>query len=417
MMRWGDPPSVLTEIYNTNLSSEPTGPALSQSVGLIYPVKAITYWGRHRFWMTFVTLHAGTIYAIVSRPTPSDAPIPHFWKYDKDNSYYPRGNRLFSLDDGATWTSYPDSDHIFAEFGNPPLPSPDPPPPINNFAPLNIIQTLTPDGVIITLSTNVPCHLTCYWTDKHPLKHKTSRTDRGLPTLTAIYYCFVAWQTLEQSELGDTMYHTFVFSPWPVCETRWFTFKGNVADIESPSIGPIFTKHLTQHLPLAFDLRPIAPGIQCLISTEVGQPCPNHWANLNDTFPDGDSSMIWHSIFEWKHDLYTIETPSLPIYTPTKVTLCGTFKKLGPHVITPLAQFAIRTHSTTYLYAILDTPIFDWQLFTHDLILNPFTGISWTPAEILDLQIGVGLGMYQHAGINYSTAACTQVYVNIPFTP
>ncbi|GAI52757.1 unnamed protein product, partial [marine sediment metagenome] len=44
-------------------------------------------------------------------------------------------------------------------------------------------------------------------------------------------------------EAGDTLTHTFIKEPWPVCETRWFTFKGDVDTLWTASAGPIFKKH------------------------------------------------------------------------------------------------------------------------------------------------------------------------------
>ncbi|MBA7588554.1 hypothetical protein ES708_30614 [subsurface metagenome] len=123
--------------------------------------------------------------------------------------------------------------------------------------------------------------------------------------------------------------------------------------------------------------------------------------------------MIWQTVFGWKHDLYNIETPPLFTYTPTKVTLCATLKRLGLHHITLMAMLNIRTHNTVYHYAVPDSFNFNWALYTHELENNPFTGNPWTPDEILDLQIGIGLGMYKPNAINYPTAACTQVYALI----
>ncbi|GAI61039.1 unnamed protein product [marine sediment metagenome] len=60
-----------------------------------------------------------------------------------------------------------------------------------------------------------------------------------------------------------------------------------------------------------FILRPNAPGYQCEISNEEGDPCPNHWNNVNDIIPDGDITVLWQTVFGWKNDLYKIEAPPL----------------------------------------------------------------------------------------------------------
>lgn len=111
------------------------------------------------------------------------------------------------------------------------------------FAVLNISYSLYNTGILITISTNNPCHLTCYYTDKEPLKHATARTIRGITLPWGNYFCFVAWKTVEQTEPGDTLIHTFNLTDWLGCQTRWFTFRGTVEEQLSPSAGPIFEKH------------------------------------------------------------------------------------------------------------------------------------------------------------------------------
>ncbi|MBA7687030.1 hypothetical protein ES703_95490 [subsurface metagenome] len=114
---------------------------------------------------------------------------------------------------------------------------------MNNFAVLDIKQEYPPSSILITITTDVPCHLTCYITDKEPQIHKTSRNQRGLTLLWGVYYCFVAWTPLEQIEWGDTLIHTFLITPWLSCETKWVAFRGTVAGELSPSVSCIFQKH------------------------------------------------------------------------------------------------------------------------------------------------------------------------------
>ncbi len=114
---------------------------------------------------------------------------------------------------------------------------------MNNFAVLSIYYFPTPTSIIITISTNTPCHLTCYYTDKEPGSHRTSRNQRGLTLPWGVYYCFVAWESLEQTEPGDTLIHTFEIPTWSYCQTKWFAFRGTVAGELSPSVSPIFKKH------------------------------------------------------------------------------------------------------------------------------------------------------------------------------
>lgn len=122
---------------------------------------------------------------------------------------------------------------------------------MNNFAILNLKYDYLTDGIAITTTTNIACHLTLYWTDIPPRRHPTARVFRGFETPWGAYFCFVGWRAVEQIEAGDTLTHTFLLHPWEICETRWFIFRGTVNDITSPSVGPIFTYHCDHYLTTA----------------------------------------------------------------------------------------------------------------------------------------------------------------------
>lgn len=114
---------------------------------------------------------------------------------------------------------------------------------LNNFAVMTIAYTHTFDTMVITITTNNTCHLTCYWTDKEPLQHFTSRVVRGLTVPWGTYFCFVGWRAIEQLEAGDTLSHTFHIPDLVYCQTIFFTFRGTVAGVLSPSVAPIFKRH------------------------------------------------------------------------------------------------------------------------------------------------------------------------------
>lgn len=217
-IRCGDTRSnIYVRIYYADAHHEPHGEILSAgniTFGKEYQ-NGFTY--KMRCKMTPWKLTAGEYYAIIL-----DTPIIHFpvknaWLYDKDDATYPRGLRISSPDGGITWTKHYNDDHIFVEWGNPPLSKPDPPPPIQHFAPQGITYIHGPTDIFVILETAVPCHLTCYYTDTKPLKHATFAIVRGLEVPWDTYFCFVTWKTLEQTEPGDTFYHTFYFTEWPHC--------------------------------------------------------------------------------------------------------------------------------------------------------------------------------------------------------
>ncbi|MBA7585924.1 hypothetical protein ES708_27917 [subsurface metagenome] len=114
---------------------------------------------------------------------------------------------------------------------------------LQHFAVLYLSYSHTATSVIITCTTNNPCHLTCYYTDKQPLRHATSRVVRGLSLPWGAYWCFVAWNSVEQQEAGDTLTHTFEVPDWSYCQTKWFTFRGTVAGEVSPSVSALLKHH------------------------------------------------------------------------------------------------------------------------------------------------------------------------------
>ena len=122
---------------------------------------------------------------------------------------------------------------------------------MNNFAVMSISYTNTEDTMIVTVVSNNPCHLTCYYTFKEPLQHYTERVVRGLIVPWGTYFCFVAWKTVEQIEAGDTITHTFHIPGLVYCQTVFFTFRGTVAGVLSPSVAAIFKRHFDPWISLA----------------------------------------------------------------------------------------------------------------------------------------------------------------------
>ena len=114
---------------------------------------------------------------------------------------------------------------------------------LQHFAVLEVSYSHFETSIVITCTTNNPCHLTLYYTDKEPLRHATSRVVRGLSLPWGAYWCFVAWNSVEQQEAGDTYIHTFEVPDWSYCQTKWFTFRGTVAGEVSPSVSALLKHH------------------------------------------------------------------------------------------------------------------------------------------------------------------------------
>ncbi|MBA7689594.1 hypothetical protein ES703_98102 [subsurface metagenome] len=130
-------------------------------------------------------------------------------------------------------------------------PPPPPPPTVARWFPYYLSQTHIAGGFKVVLLTKPECHLWLYWTDKEPWVHVSSRNERGLYVPWNAYWCFVDWHTIEQEEADDTTKHTFIWTGWEVCQTKWFRFHGNIDDVESPSDTAIFKKHYPFVIPAA----------------------------------------------------------------------------------------------------------------------------------------------------------------------
>lgn len=110
----------------------------------------------------------------------------------------------------------------------------------------SIWYEITATGYIVTITTNHPCHLWMRWTNITPVIHHHLSPERGASFDISTRYCFVGYHDNEQEEDGDTYEHTFIKEPWPVCETRWFYFIGQVSAGSSASDTAIFIKHRHQ---------------------------------------------------------------------------------------------------------------------------------------------------------------------------
>ncbi len=114
---------------------------------------------------------------------------------------------------------------------------------LQHFAVLQVAYLHKNTSILITCTTNNPCHLTCYYTDKKPVRHTTSTVKRGVSLPWGAYFCFVAWKSVEQQEPGDTLTHTFEIPDWSYCQIKWFTFRGTVAGELSPSVTALIKHH------------------------------------------------------------------------------------------------------------------------------------------------------------------------------
>jgi len=99
------------------------------------------------------------------------------------------------------------------------------------------------NGYIITVTTDIPCHLYLRYTVSPPRIHVIPTYKRGIQIHGDPYFCFVAYTENEQEEAGDTLIHTFIKFNWPVCQTRYFYFVGSVSGTFCVSTSAVFKLH------------------------------------------------------------------------------------------------------------------------------------------------------------------------------
>lgn len=132
-----------------------------------------------------------------------------------------------------------------------PVPPPPPIPPPDKWAAEDLQQVPVPDGYTFLLHTDRPCHLWLRYTLKEPWRHSKPIYRRGVYLRGDIRFCFVEYVDVEQEEPGDTLDHTWTLLNWPICQTRWLYYHGQINGVNTPSVSPIFIKHR----PVLFNVR------------------------------------------------------------------------------------------------------------------------------------------------------------------
>jgi len=104
-------------------------------------------------------------------------------------------------------------------------------------------------GFTITTISDVACHMWLRHTLVAPQKHPKPVFRRGLFIMSDARFCFVAFDDLEQNEAGDTYVHTFTWTGWESCQTRYFYFWATNSGEPMHSTSPIFSKHYLWEAP------------------------------------------------------------------------------------------------------------------------------------------------------------------------
>lgn len=159
------------------------------------------------------------------------------------------------------------------------------------------------DGCTITAYTFHACHLWCRLTTIEPQEHIIPYVVRGVALHSNKRYCFVSYIDIEQEEAGDTYVHTFIVTPWPNHQTRWYYFHGRIGGTISPSTSGIF-KH-THTLP------PWGPPVwmACPFQQDVllGAGINVDWESARSQYPVTLDDRIGENIStRWYNDKYLV---------------------------------------------------------------------------------------------------------------
>ncbi len=159
-------------------------------------------------------------------------------------------------------------------------------------------------GVLITVTTDVPCHCFVRLTTHEPWIHKKPSLRRGVAFAEDVRFCFTVFWDNEQEEAGDTLIHTFVKPDWPHCQTRWFYFWGKVADEVSPSESAFFKYHYFAPPPPVVPSYTATMGNDCQLEHDIDYGGCQGWNAFSQRFvPDHNYIGLRLSVLLTKYDL------------------------------------------------------------------------------------------------------------------
>lgn len=161
-------------------------------------------------------------------------------------------------------------------------------------------------------------------------------------------------------------------------------------------------------------LRPNAPGDLCQVGSQVGDPCPNHWMNVDEAIPDEDTTYIFAYYTEdYQSDLYHLQDPPPQLTEIESVTLFTRVRRYLGYAYFIYFKQLLKTYGMTYEkeYRYFST---EWSTFSWEFPTNPFTHLPWTAADLAALQVGVALKASHIVGIS-GRSECTQVYVEVDY--
>lgn len=104
---------------------------------------------------------------------------------------------------------------------------------------VSYVHSWAGNTILISCTTDNPCHLYLHHTDRHPTRAKLSDWDGGIGWMTRPRWAASEFTTVDQQQPGDTTTHTFSFDGWTPSSVRWWAITGTIAGAHSPSASPI----------------------------------------------------------------------------------------------------------------------------------------------------------------------------------
>ena len=165
-------------------------------------------------------------------------------------------------------------------------------------------------------------------------------------------------------------------------------------------------------------LRPGAPaGDECNIDGENGADCPNHYQNVDEAEPDGNTTDVSTFGADYLRDFYNVTDSGVGVGVINSIKVYAYCEHSGE---TDQVSLKIAINSGTEEGAP-DTPTesteksvaASWAYLDNTWTTNPATTAAWTWDEIDKLQIGVSI---RRASTSDHRTHVTQLYVEVDYT-
>ena len=191
------PGTITLTLKATDVDGKPTSTALA--TGTTDGDTLTTAWEWREITLgDSVFLAASTKYAFYLESETDDSSHPVIWSYDSTSPSYTGGNRIYTEDEGVSWTVSTGQDFMFEEWGEGGITSPS----VTTQAASSVTATTaTGNGNVTNLGyPTATQHGHCWSTSPNPTT-ADSKTENGAPTATGAYTSSITGLT------SDTLYY------------------------------------------------------------------------------------------------------------------------------------------------------------------------------------------------------------------